>query len=94
MAGYDGPIPPEDCGAALAYSITRAADLHGSGITIGQAFRQMRWPFPKPQTVPVKDYDRLNETVLSLLSGYMGPGFPDPIVPLVSINLSDRPRRP
>jgi NAD(P)-dependent dehydrogenase (short-subunit alcohol dehydrogenase family) len=94
MAGYDGPIPPEDCGAALAYSITRSVDLHGSGIMVGQAFRQMRWPFPRPETVPGKDYDRVNETVLSLISGYMGQGFPDPIVPLVSINRSDRRPRP
>ncbi len=89
MPGYDGPIPPEDCGAALAYSITRAADLHGSGIIIQQAFRQMKWPFPKPETVQTSDYERINERVLSLMFGYMGPGFPDPIVPLVSINRSE-----
>jgi NAD(P)-dependent dehydrogenase (short-subunit alcohol dehydrogenase family) len=89
MPGYDGPIPPEDCGAALAYCITRAADLHGSGIMIGQAFRQMNWPFPKPETVPTRDYERIKEQVLSLMFGYMGPGFPDPVVPLVSINRSE-----
>jgi NAD(P)-dependent dehydrogenase (short-subunit alcohol dehydrogenase family) len=94
MPGYEGPIPPEDCGAAMAYCIHRAADIHGSGIMIGQAFRQMKWPFPKPETVPTKDYDRVNETVLSLMFGYMGPGFPDPIVPLVSINAKDRIPRP
>jgi NAD(P)-dependent dehydrogenase (short-subunit alcohol dehydrogenase family) len=94
MPGYDGLIPPEDCGAAMAYCIHRAADIHGSGIMIGQAFRQMKWPFPKPETVPTKDYDRVNETVLGLLFGYMGPGFPDPIVPLVSINRTDNVPRP
>jgi NAD(P)-dependent dehydrogenase (short-subunit alcohol dehydrogenase family) len=94
MPGYEGPIPPEDCGAAMAYCIHRAADIHGSGIMIGQAFRQMNWPFPKPETVPTKDYDRINETVLSLMFGYMGPGFPDPIVPLVSINRKDKIPRP
>jgi NAD(P)-dependent dehydrogenase (short-subunit alcohol dehydrogenase family) len=94
MPGYEGPIPPEDCGAAMAYCIHRAADIHGSGIMIGQAFRQMKWPFPKPETVPTKDYDRVNETVLSLMFGYMGPGFPDPIVPLVSINRKDGVPRP
>ncbi|HEX7475428.1 MAG TPA: SDR family oxidoreductase [Dehalococcoidales bacterium] len=94
MPGYEGSIPPEDCGAAMAYCIHRAADIHGSGIMIGQAFRQMKWPFPKPETVPTKDYDRINETALSLMFGYMGPGFPDPIVPLVSINRKDGVPRP
>jgi NAD(P)-dependent dehydrogenase (short-subunit alcohol dehydrogenase family) len=94
MPGYEGPIPPEDCGAAMAYCIHRAADIHGSGIMIGQAFRQMKWPFPKPETVPTRDYDRINDTVLSLMFGYMGPGFPDSIVPLVSINRKDNMPRP
>ena len=89
MPGYGGPIPPEDCGAALAYCITRAAELHGSGIIIQQAFRQMKWPFPKPETVPTSDYNRINERVLSLMFAYMGPGFPDPVVPLTSINYYD-----
>ncbi len=89
MPGYGGPIPPEDCGAALAYSITRAAELHGSGIVIQQAFRQMKWPFPKPETVPTSDFNRINERVLSLMFAYMGPGFPDPVVPLTSINYGD-----
>lgn len=91
MPGYEGLIPPEDCGAAMAYSITRAADIHGSGIIIQQAFRQMNWPFPKPETAPTSDYERINEQVLSLMFAYMGPGFPDPVVPLNSINLSDSP---
>ncbi len=91
MPGYEGLIPPEDCGAALAYSITRAAEIHGSGIMIQQAFRQMNWHFPKPETVPTSDYERINERVLSLMFAYMGPGFPDPVVPLNSVNLSDFP---
>ena len=91
MPGYEGLIPPEDCGAALAYSITRASEIHGSGIMIQQAFRQMNWHFPKPETVPTSDYERINERVLSLMFAYMGPGFPDPVVPLNSINLSDSP---
>jgi NAD(P)-dependent dehydrogenase (short-subunit alcohol dehydrogenase family) len=89
MPGYEGAIPPEDCGAALAYSITRASELHGSGIIIQQAFRQMNWPFPKPETVQKSDYHRINDRVLSLMFAYMGPGFPDPKVPLTSINRED-----
>ncbi len=86
MPGYAGMIPAEDAGAALAYSIVRAADLHGSGIMIGQAFRQMDWPYPKPETVPQSDFQRLNDMALPLVFAFMGPGFPDPKVPLMPIN--------
>ncbi|MFC2012189.1 SDR family NAD(P)-dependent oxidoreductase [Chloroflexota bacterium] len=91
MPGYDGPYPPEDCGAALAYSIVRAADIHGSGVIIGQAFQQMNWPFPRPEMAPVKDYERINDFVLVRMFGYIGPGFPEPRLPLVTINRSEAP---
>jgi NAD(P)-dependent dehydrogenase (short-subunit alcohol dehydrogenase family) len=77
MPGYEGNVPPEDGGAALAYCVTRAAELHGSGVTVHQALRQMDWPFPKPETVREADFDRIDDTVLSLMFAYMGPGFPD-----------------
>jgi NAD(P)-dependent dehydrogenase (short-subunit alcohol dehydrogenase family) len=86
MPGYEGNIPPEDGGAVLSYCITRAADLHGSGIIIGQAFRQMNWSYPKPETVPNNDFQRIDDRVLPLMFAYMGPGFPDPKVPLMPIN--------
>jgi NAD(P)-dependent dehydrogenase (short-subunit alcohol dehydrogenase family) len=86
MPGYEGNIPPEDGGAALSYCITRAAELHGSGIIIGQAFRQMNWSYPKPETVPNTDFQRIDDRVLPLMFAYMGPGFPDPKVPLMPIN--------
>lgn len=85
MPGYEGMIPPEDGGAAVAYCITRAAELHGSGIMIGQAFRQMDWPYPKPETVPTTDFERIDDMALALIFAYMGPGFPDPKVPLMPI---------
>ncbi len=94
MPGYPGFIPPEDCGAAVAYSITRAKEIHGSGIIIQQAFRQMNWPYPKPETVRKRDFDRINEMVLSLMFAYMGPGFPDSKVPLDSINRSEATEKP
>jgi NADP-dependent 3-hydroxy acid dehydrogenase YdfG len=86
MPGYEGMIPSEDGGAAMAYCITRAAELHGSGIMIGQAFRQMDWPYPKPETVPNSDFQRINDMALMLIFACMGPGFPDPKVPLMPIN--------
>ncbi len=93
MPGYDGPIPPEDCGAAVSYCITRAADLHGSGIIMPQVFRQMNWPFPKPETQRQRDYDRVREEAMNLVFGYMGPGFPDTKWPLVSVNRSEKAPR-
>lgn len=81
MPGYDGNIPPEDCGAALCYCITRATELHGSGIMVNQAFRQMDWPFPRPETVPQTDFQRLDERAAPLVFAFIGPGFPDPKVP-------------
>jgi NAD(P)-dependent dehydrogenase (short-subunit alcohol dehydrogenase family) len=94
MPGYPGPYPPEDCGAAFAYSIVHAADIHGSGIMIGHAFRQMNWVFPRPETVAASDFDRINDLVALKLSGYIGKGFPDPRQPLVSINRSDNQPAP
>ncbi|MFC1900555.1 SDR family NAD(P)-dependent oxidoreductase [Chloroflexota bacterium] len=91
MPGYPGPYPPEDCGAALAYSIVRAADIHGSGIIIGQALKQMNWAFPKPETAPTKDYERINDYVLVRIFGYIGPGFPESPLPLSTINRSESP---
>jgi NAD(P)-dependent dehydrogenase (short-subunit alcohol dehydrogenase family) len=86
MPGYEGMIPPEDCGAAFAYCVTRANELHGSGIMIGQAFRQMDWPYPVPETVQKTDFQRIDDMALSLMFACMGPGFPDPRVPLTPIN--------
>jgi NAD(P)-dependent dehydrogenase (short-subunit alcohol dehydrogenase family) len=85
MPGYEGNIPAEDCGAALSYCITRANELHGSGIMIGQAFRQMNWPYPKPETVPKADFQRIDDMALAMVFSFTGPGFPDPKVPLMPI---------
>jgi NAD(P)-dependent dehydrogenase (short-subunit alcohol dehydrogenase family) len=91
MPGYPSPYPPEDCGAALAYSIVHAADLHGSGIHASQAFTQMKWPYPKPETAPAQDYDRISDRVQVRMFAYIGKGFPDPILPRVSVNRSETP---
>jgi len=86
MPGYDGMVPPEDGGAALAYCVTRANELHGSGVTVQQALRQMDWPFPKPETVHMEDFQRIDDRALTMVFAIMGPGFPDPKVPLRPIN--------
>jgi NAD(P)-dependent dehydrogenase (short-subunit alcohol dehydrogenase family) len=86
MPGYRGNIPPEDCGAAFAYCVARAPDLHGSGIMIGQAFRQMDWQYPVPETVPQTEFQRIDDVALGLVFSIMGPGFPDPKAPLRPIH--------
>ncbi len=82
MPGYDGMVPPEDGGAAFAYCITRAAELHASGVTVQQALRQMDWPFPRPETLHKDDFERIDDSALTMVFATMGPGFPDPKVPL------------
>jgi len=86
MPGYEANIPSEDGGAAMAYCIVHADELHGSGIMIGQAFRQMDWPYPKPETVQKTDFQRLNNMALPMVFACMGPGFNDPKVPLTPIS--------
>jgi NAD(P)-dependent dehydrogenase (short-subunit alcohol dehydrogenase family) len=85
MGGYPGMIPPEDGGAAFAYCITRAAELHGSGVTVQQALRQMDWPFPRPETAHNMDFERIDDMALTMMFSIMGPGFPDPKIPLRNI---------
>ena len=92
MIGYGAsPIPPEDAGASLAYCIVHAADIHGSGVNAGQAQKRMNWPFPKPETVPGKDFDRIRDQVMVRMFGYVGPGWPDDFEPLVTVDRSKAP---
>ena len=74
--GYDGPMPPEDSGATIAYYIVHTAEIHGSGVTTSQVQKHMGWPFPNPELVPRGDFDRLRDGIAVRIFGYMGPGFP------------------
>ncbi len=85
MPGYEANIPSEDGGAALAYCVVHAKELHGSGVLVGQALRQMDWPFPKPETAAKVDFQRIDDMALGMLFSFVGPGFPDPKVPLKPI---------
>ena len=46
----------------------------------------MNWPFPRPETVRDEDFDRIDDTALALVFGYMGDGLPDPGVKRRPIN--------
>jgi NAD(P)-dependent dehydrogenase (short-subunit alcohol dehydrogenase family) len=87
--GYEGLMPPEHLGAALAYAIAHAPEIHGSGITSGQVHRFLDWPFPNPELVSDADLDRVRDAVAVRLFGYLGPGFVKPGARRISINRSD-----
>jgi NAD(P)-dependent dehydrogenase (short-subunit alcohol dehydrogenase family) len=92
MVGYgSGPVPPEDCGAAFAYCIVRAPEIHASGVNAGQAQKRLKWPFPKPETAPPRDFDRIRNQVEARLFGYIGPGWQDKFEPLVTVDRSKSP---
>ena len=82
MPGYEGSVPPEDGGAAFAYCVAHAPELHGSGVMVHQVLRHMDWAFPRPKTVRDTEFDRIDDTALALIFGYMGTGLPDPKVTL------------
>jgi NAD(P)-dependent dehydrogenase (short-subunit alcohol dehydrogenase family) len=73
--GFDGPIPPEANAAGLVYSIMNAGKLHGSGISVVDAFAAMNYPYPHPESVRPVDMRRLNDRELTLVFRNMGPGF-------------------
>jgi NAD(P)-dependent dehydrogenase (short-subunit alcohol dehydrogenase family) len=91
VIGFGMSMPPEDCGAALSYCIVHAQEIHGSGVNAGQAHKRMHWPFPKPEYVPPKDYDRIRNQVEVRMFGYIGNGWPDAIEPLVTVDRSKAP---
>jgi NAD(P)-dependent dehydrogenase (short-subunit alcohol dehydrogenase family) len=88
-AGYKGSMSPEDSGAALAYAIVHAEEIHGSGVTTGQVQKHMGWPFPNPELVPHGDFDRLRDGVAVRIYGYMGQGFSQPDYAKYSLSRSD-----
>jgi NAD(P)-dependent dehydrogenase (short-subunit alcohol dehydrogenase family) len=88
VIGYDGQMPPEDCGAALSYCIVHASEIHGSGVTAGQVHKHIGWTFPRPDLVPKREFDRVRDAVAVRIFGYQGDGFPEPKESKVSINRS------
>ena len=73
--GFEGPIPPEANAAGLLYCILNAEKLHGSGISVIDAFHTMHYPFPKPDAARKSEMRRLTDNELTLVFRNMGPGF-------------------
>jgi len=75
MPGFNGMIPPEAAGAAMVYCLMNASTLHGSGISVIDAFNAMGYPYPNPATVGKTPSRRLTDRELTLVLMNMGPGF-------------------
>ena len=73
--GFNGNVPPEAGGAAMVYCILNAEKLHGSGISISDAFDAMGFPYPNPGTLRPNNMHRLTDNELTLVFRSMGPGF-------------------
>jgi len=73
--GFAGPIPPEANAAGLVYAIMNAGKLHCSGISVIDAFHEMKYPFPHPEAAKPSDMRRINDRELTLVFRNMGPGF-------------------
>lgn len=77
MPGFPGLIPLEAAGAGLVYCLCRGAELHGSGVQIGNVLKRMDYPFPCPETLKPDLMKGIDGMELTLLFCYMGPGFPE-----------------
>jgi 3-oxoacyl-[acyl-carrier protein] reductase len=73
--GFDGQIPPDANAAGLVYCILNAEQLHGSGISVIDAFHAMGYPFPNPESAQKSEMRRLTDNELTLVFRNMGPGF-------------------
>ena len=73
--GFAGPIPPEANAAGMVYCLVNAGRLHGSGISVIDAFHDMGYPFPHPETARKTGMRRLTDNELTLVFKNMGPGF-------------------
>lgn len=76
MPGFDGLIPIDAAGAGLVYCLTRAAELHGTGLLMGDVLRVMKYPFPHPETVVKMPAQYIGDMQLTMLMCYMGHPIP------------------
>ena len=76
MPGFDGLIPIDAAGAGLVYTLTRADELHGTGLLMGEVLRVMDYPFPKPETVAKRPAQYIGDMQLTMLFCFMGHPIP------------------
>ncbi len=78
MPGFAGLIPIEAAGAALVYCVLRGAEIHGSGLLVGNVLKTMNYPFPAPETLRPDLMAPVDGMELTMLFCYMGKGFDSP----------------
>ena len=93
MPGYEGAIPARGlrCRNHLLHDPGGRSPWFGHYHAPG--FPADELAVPQTGNSGQQDYDRVRDEVMQLFFGYMGPGFPDPKVPLISVNRSDKAPR-
>ena len=78
MPGFPSMIPADASGAAMVWMLLRAAEMHGTGVMVGDVLMAMDYPFPCPETLRRGPRHYTEEMPLTLTFCYMGHGFPEP----------------
>lgn len=77
MPGFPSMIPADASGAAMVWMLLRAAEMHGTGVMVGDVLMAMDYPFPCPETLRRSPRHYTEEMPLTLMFCYMGHGFPE-----------------
>ena len=77
MPGFPGMIPADASGAAMVWMLLHAAEMHGTGVMVGDVLVAMDYPFPCPETLRKFPRHYTEEMPLTLMFCYMGHGFPE-----------------
>ncbi len=77
MPGFPSMIPADASGAAMVWMLLRAAEMHGTGVMVGDVLAAMDYPFPCPETLRKAPRHYVEEMPLTLMFCYMGHGFPE-----------------
>ena len=77
MPGFPSMIPADASGAAMVWMLLHAAEMHGTGVMVGDVLVAMDYPFPCPETLRKFPRHYTEEMPLTLMFCYMGHGFPE-----------------
>ncbi len=77
MPGFPSMIPADAAGAAMVWMLLHAAEMHGTGVMVGDVLTAMDYPFPCPETLRHYQRHYTEEMPLTLMFCYMGHGFPE-----------------
>lgn len=77
MPGFPGMIPPDASGAAMVWMLLHAAQMHGTGVMVGDVLTAMDYPYPCPETLRKMPRHYIEEMPLTLAFCYMIHGFPE-----------------